>query len=221
MPPVARRASSGPAGGNSRLGLATVTLPAARRLGLYALFVLAGYLLGFTLAPGTSRRGDGPSGLLLDTGVAAGDDGGPQRLPTAARSLFPAQLPRRQLPAAPQHHSQLLREEGDVDLDLEWGLAQPPPPPFPASMPPANRTLRFDVCNGFANQRLSLLYAVLYTVRLQRALVLPVLVENGLQRSDANILATEANQVRATVRANVAPRHPKPRLVNLSVTRPA
>eukprot|EP00198_Chlamydomonas_reinhardtii_P011415 XP_001700752.1 predicted protein [Chlamydomonas reinhardtii] len=52
---------------------------------------------------------------------------------------------------------------------------------------PVNKTLRFPVCNGFANQRLSILYGVVLAKRLGRAAVLPVLVDNGLQRGDAAI----------------------------------
>ncbi|KAG2430860.1 hypothetical protein HXX76_009834 [Chlamydomonas incerta] len=58
-----------------------------------------------------------------------------------------------------------------------------------------NKTLRFPVCNGFANQRLSILYGVVLAKRLGRAAVLPVLVDNGLQRGDSAVLATANNQI--------------------------
>lgn len=67
----------------------------------------------------------------------------------------------------------------------------PPPPPLPT-----NFTLHFPVCNGFANQRLSILYGVLLAKRLNRAAVLPMLIDNGLQRSGSSVLAGEGNQVR-------------------------
>ncbi|KAG1656919.1 hypothetical protein FOA52_015312 [Chlamydomonas sp. UWO 241] len=41
------------------------------------------------------------------------------------------------------------------------------------------RTLRFDVCNGFTNQRISLLYRVVAAVRSGRAVVVPRLVTDG------------------------------------------
>ncbi|KAG2449205.1 hypothetical protein HYH02_005952 [Chlamydomonas schloesseri] len=65
----------------------------------------------------------------------------------------------------------------------------------PPLLPPANRTLRFGVCNGYANQRLAVLYGMLLARRLSRSAVLPVLIDNGLQRSDANVLASGDNQV--------------------------
>ncbi|KAG2445065.1 hypothetical protein HYH02_008932 [Chlamydomonas schloesseri] len=60
---------------------------------------------------------------------------------------------------------------------------------------PVNKTLRFPVCNGFANQRLSILYGMVLAKRLGRAAVLPVLVDNGLQRGDSAVLATANNQI--------------------------
>lgn len=62
-------------------------------------------------------------------------------------------------------------------------------------LPPANRTLRFGVCNGYANQRLAVLYGIMLARRLGRSAVLPVLIDNGLQRSDTNVLASGDNQV--------------------------
>lgn len=60
---------------------------------------------------------------------------------------------------------------------------------------PTNRTLRFHVCNGFANQRISIVYGALLSVRLGRTAVVPTLIDNGLQRTDSTVLASEANQV--------------------------
>ncbi|GIL81750.1 hypothetical protein Vretimale_1367 [Volvox reticuliferus] len=64
-----------------------------------------------------------------------------------------------------------------------------------AQLQPQSRTLRFQVCNGFANQRLSIIYGALLAVRLDRTAVLPVLIDNGLQRTDNTILANTDNQV--------------------------
>lgn len=52
------------------------------------------------------------------------------------------------------------------------------------SLPAAKQTLRFEVCNGFANQRLSVVYGIMLAARLQRSPVLPRLLSDGLQRSD-------------------------------------
>jgi hypothetical protein len=43
------------------------------------------------------------------------------------------------------------------------------------------RTLRFEVCNGFANQRLSLVYGIIIARELDRAAVLPNFIRNGSQ----------------------------------------
>ncbi|KAG2436256.1 hypothetical protein HXX76_006567 [Chlamydomonas incerta] len=65
----------------------------------------------------------------------------------------------------------------------------------PLPLAPANRTLRFGVCNGHANQRLAVLYGMMLARRLGRSAVLPVLIDDGLQRSDTNVLASGDNQV--------------------------
>ena len=51
------------------------------------------------------------------------------------------------------------------------------------------------MCNGYANQRLAVLYGIMLARRLGRSAVLPVLIDNGLQRSDTNVLASGDNQV--------------------------
>lgn len=45
-------------------------------------------------------------------------------------------------------------------------------------------TLRFEVCNGFANQRLALVYGILLAHLLGRTAVLPSVLTNGTQVSD-------------------------------------
>lgn len=65
---------------------------------------------------------------------------------------------------------------------------------FPRTLPPKPtqnlrpltqvRTLRFQTCNGFANQRLSLAYGVILAKLTNRVPVLPDFLLNGLQRSD-------------------------------------
>ncbi|KAG2487834.1 hypothetical protein HYH03_013551 [Edaphochlamys debaryana] len=59
----------------------------------------------------------------------------------------------------------------------------------PSGIAPTQRTLRFEVCNGFANQRLSVVYGIMLAVRLNRVPVLPVLVRDGIQRTDAAVTA--------------------------------
>jgi hypothetical protein len=46
---------------------------------------------------------------------------------------------------------------------------------------PLKKTLSFSVCNGFANQRLSLLYGVVIAKQLERSIYLPNLIEDGVQ----------------------------------------
>ncbi len=53
------------------------------------------------------------------------------------------------------------------------------------------------MCNGFTNQRLAIVYGALLARRTSRAIVLPDLIDNGLQRSDAAVTASEGNTVRA------------------------
>ncbi|GFR46701.1 hypothetical protein Agub_g8320 [Astrephomene gubernaculifera] len=63
------------------------------------------------------------------------------------------------------------------------------------TVPPKHQTMRFQVCNGFANQRLSVVYGVLLAHRLGRTPVLPVLMRDGIQRTDATVTAQGANKV--------------------------
>ncbi|PNH02132.1 hypothetical protein TSOC_011920 [Tetrabaena socialis] len=67
-------------------------------------------------------------------------------------------------------------------------------------LPSANRTLRFQVCNGFTNQRLAVMYGVMLAKRLGRTAVVPALIDDGVQRGDANVLADDHNQVRVFAR---------------------
>lgn len=57
------------------------------------------------------------------------------------------------------------------------------------------RTLRFRVCNGFANQRLAILYAALIAKKTSRTLVLPALVGLGTQLDDNTVLENQENSV--------------------------
>lgn len=45
-------------------------------------------------------------------------------------------------------------------------------------------TLQFEVCNGFANQRLSIVYGIIAAKRLNRTAVLPTLLLDGTQMTD-------------------------------------
>lgn len=79
--------------------------------------------------------------------------------------------------------------------------AEPVEEPAPAQQaqqqaviaPKTDRTLRFKVCNGFANQRLSILYGALIAKKTDRALVLPMMVSVGTQMSEWQVLADGAN----------------------------
>ncbi|KAG2452983.1 hypothetical protein HYH02_002320 [Chlamydomonas schloesseri] len=64
-----------------------------------------------------------------------------------------------------------------------------------ANVPPKHHTMRFQVCNGFANQRLSVVYGVLLAHRLGRSPVLPVLMRDGIQRDDKTVTAQGSNKV--------------------------
>ena len=53
------------------------------------------------------------------------------------------------------------------------------------------RTLRYDVCNGFANQRIAIAYGVVMAHYLGRAAILPDILMNGTQGSDDWTLGSE------------------------------
>ena len=53
-----------------------------------------------------------------------------------------------------------------------------------ASGSQASRTLRFELCNGFANQRIALVFGILYAHILGRSAVLPYALMNGAQTAD-------------------------------------
>ena len=57
------------------------------------------------------------------------------------------------------------------------------------------RTLRFQVCNGFGNQRLAVMYAAILAKGTGRALVLPQLISEGTQRSFADNHGSDSNVV--------------------------
>jgi hypothetical protein len=64
------------------------------------------------------------------------------------------------------------------------------PSPRPAS---AGRSLSFDICNGFTNQRLSLFYGIIVAIETGRDMYLPNAVLDGLQITGENILAVKGN----------------------------
>ena len=49
------------------------------------------------------------------------------------------------------------------------------------------QTLRFKVCNGFANQRLAVMYGVLLAVKTGRSPVVPVLIGEGTQSTTQEV----------------------------------
>ena len=53
-----------------------------------------------------------------------------------------------------------------------------------ASGSQASRTLRFELCNGFANQRIALVFGILFAHILGRSAVLPYALMNGAQTAD-------------------------------------
>jgi hypothetical protein len=76
----------------------------------------------------------------------------------------------------------LLRNQQAQDV-----RSTPQSPVVASPKPVVNRTLRFQVCNGFANQRLSIVYGALLARRTGRALVLPHLIAAGSQASDEQV----------------------------------
>ncbi|KAI8477207.1 MAG: hypothetical protein J3K34DRAFT_381683 [Monoraphidium minutum] len=71
------------------------------------------------------------------------------------------------------------------------------PLPAAAGAPP-HQTLSFQVCNGFANQRLALIYGLVIAKQLGRAAVLPTLILDGTQLTDAARLASDDRAATAT-----------------------
>ncbi|MEW5310172.1 MAG: hypothetical protein WDW38_001993 [Sanguina aurantia] len=57
----------------------------------------------------------------------------------------------------------------------------------------ASLTLRFTVCNGLSNQRLSVLYGILLALRTGRVPVLPDLIPDGTQRTAARVDPSPSN----------------------------
>lgn len=47
-----------------------------------------------------------------------------------------------------------------------------------------SRTLTFELCNGFANQRIALASGIIFAYLLDRHAVLPEAVANGIQTTD-------------------------------------
>ncbi|GAQ85030.1 hypothetical protein KFL_002180050 [Klebsormidium nitens] len=78
----------------------------------------------------------------------------------------------------------------------EWSIPARTLPPVPTRNVQhaiESRTLRFLTCNGFANQRLALVYGIVIAKLTDRIPVLPDFLLNGLQRSDAWIVDTISN----------------------------
>lgn len=57
----------------------------------------------------------------------------------------------------------------------------------------ASLTLRFSVCNGLTNQRISLLYGIMLALRTGRVPVLPDLIPDGTQSTDARVDPSSGN----------------------------
>ena len=62
----------------------------------------------------------------------------------------------------------------------------------------ARKTLSFEVCNGMANQRLSLLYGVILAYELGRTAVLPDFMLSGVQWSAENKVAAGSSDASST-----------------------
>lgn len=54
-----------------------------------------------------------------------------------------------------------------------------------------SQTVSFEVCNGFANQRLSLVYGLVIAKKLGRAAVLPTMILDGTQLTERDKLASD------------------------------
>lgn len=68
----------------------------------------------------------------------------------------------------------------------------PNPAAAAAASPPLQRhaqpqTLRFKVCNGFANQRLAVVYGMLVAAKTGRSPVVPVLIGEGTQNTTQEV----------------------------------
>ncbi|GFR49842.1 hypothetical protein Agub_g11783, partial [Astrephomene gubernaculifera] len=173
-----------------------LTASAMSRYMLYLVLLLVGYLVGTTNRPPWSIRSHlglasyAVSTSAMDlTGMASGEGSGaaPANKPMLSRSSKLGALQARRMTGS---------RSAKADKEtFHTATAQPNATLLGYPWTPANRTIRFQVCNGFANQRLSIMYGILLARRLNRSAVLPVLIDNGLQRSDAAVLVNADNQV--------------------------
>ncbi|KAG2499755.1 hypothetical protein HYH03_002687 [Edaphochlamys debaryana] len=165
---------------------------AAIRYAFYASLLLMGYIFGAGFNIG--GRSGTPQPLL--TADASSSGGGPDGASwgrgQGSGALGALGVARRALERGLSQMGSGSSIKASSDADLEAALAEFQPD-VPLASP--DRTLRFSVCNGFANQRIAVLYGSVLAQRLGRSLVLPVLIDNGLQRSDANVNSNEHNQV--------------------------
>eukprot|EP00198_Chlamydomonas_reinhardtii_P010596 XP_001699933.1 predicted protein [Chlamydomonas reinhardtii] len=177
------------------------------RYGLYLILILAGYLAGSALRGPYGDGGRGTQRFLISahvsTTTAAASDGDAGATSVADKlSTLPHLSMASRLLGAKELYSGGVDGDtaasiipGDRGSAAEEAAAAAGALGGALLLPPANRTLRFGVCNGYANQRLAVLYGIMLARRLGRSAVLPVLIDNGLQRSDTNVLASGDNQV--------------------------
>lgn len=165
----------------------------------YVALVMTIYLAASLLYYGM-WRGIGPragSVVVLDqaSGSRSGRSGGAGSQAGASLRRYALQAAGGPKGSSPPPPAMVSVDGLSPDLALQftetwasWGAVQPPgggkdvqqPPPV-ADAQPAARTLRFQVCNGFANQRLGIVYGVLFAARTNRTPVLPDLLEDGTQ----------------------------------------
>eukprot|EP01025_Chloroclados_australasicus_P054071 TRINITY_DN6405_c0_g1_i1.p1 TRINITY_DN6405_c0_g1~~TRINITY_DN6405_c0_g1_i1.p1 ORF type:complete len:769 (-),score=34.50 TRINITY_DN6405_c0_g1_i1:335-2494(-) len=55
----------------------------------------------------------------------------------------------------------------------------------------SKKYFRYAVCNGFTNQRLGIIYGVIMAAQLNRTMIIPQVIQDGLQRRKENIAGNE------------------------------
>ncbi|KAL4423954.1 hypothetical protein ABPG75_001255 [Micractinium tetrahymenae] len=189
-PPQRRRRSSAPSGGSSR----------ARAL-LLALLLLAVVVVGVHISPTQSslarrqrrhlrqRHLQAPAWRASDSGVTSSDAGS---LFAAADRL--AGEPTAALQGGPVAAGGEAGGEAAADVEEDdeaagrWGASQQQQQQPAEAGVSAERTLSFEVCNGFAHQRVALLSGIVLAAEVNRSMVLPRLLRDGSRPSSGGNL---------------------------------
>lgn len=163
-------------GGKRKRRLAAAHRPASVVALLVVVAVAAftvGSLLGGHYSPAVAQ-------LSVDFQLAQLHQQGTQRLVTSARAvrLLPSgQQPEQTTAAAEQQgrrHAREVQHEAVGQLVIsDPNLSEP--------------TLSFQVCNGFANQRVAVLSGIILAAQLNRTVILPRLLLNGTQPTETEV----------------------------------